>query len=42
VIEKDPGYLEMNNFPNHYNVYLHDTPAQALFNRRQATAANAQ
>jgi murein L,D-transpeptidase YcbB/YkuD len=20
-------------FPNHYNVYLHDTPAQALFNR---------
>jgi L,D-transpeptidase YcbB len=20
-------------FPNHYNVYLHDTPAQSLFNR---------
>ena len=20
-------------FPNHFNVYLHDTPAQALFNR---------
>lgn len=20
-------------FPNHYNVYLHDTPAQALFDR---------
>ena len=39
-VEKDPAYLEKNNieavkflFPNHFNVYLHDTPSQALFER---------
>jgi murein L,D-transpeptidase YcbB/YkuD len=33
IVQKE--ILPNNNFlfPNHYNVYLHDTPAQALFNR---------
>ncbi len=38
IVQKE--ILPNNNFlfPNHYNVHLHDTPAQALFNRVGCTS----